>query len=299
MKQTLAWGTAGVAAAAVAAVVLTAGAAPAEPGPRNTAGAVARQVVQAAPAGIDAGNPALRFGQAGATVSAALDGKDVASVKLKAATFKGSSARIVLTVTALRPFTLAPDRFTLGDADGNENSPTNQRVERIGVGTRDIVLDFEDIGPPEALLWVPQDEAADPDDSGVAGNWVLPPTLDAGETALQYTQKGETVRAALDGTTVASVSLKSWRWSGTAGKVVLTVTTTRPFTIDPMMFNLAADDSNENSPTNEELVRVGAGTHDVTLDFEGFRSPGALLWTPQEAKSDDDGIAGDWTLSPR
>jgi hypothetical protein len=121
--------------------------------------------------------------------------------------------------------------------------------------------------------------------------------IDAGAKALTYAARGKTVTASLDGKPVATLAFTSWTWSGNAGKVVLTVTATRPFTIDPMTFNLVADDSNENSPTNR-TVSVGIGTQDVALNFDGFRSPGALLWTPQEPKTDDDdGIVIYWELT--
>jgi hypothetical protein len=129
----------------------------------------------------------------------------------------------------------------------------------------------------------------------------LPPSLppiDATAQDLTYVQTKKTVTASLGGTEVARLTLKSWTWSGMSGSVVLTVTAARPFTIAPERFNLAAYDSNENSPAETKPLTVPAGTRDITLTFADVRSPGALLWAPQEPKNDtDDGIAGDWPLT--
>ncbi len=125
----------------------------------------------------------------------------------------------------------------------------------------------------------------------------LPP-IDATAQDLTYVQTKKTVTASLGGTEVARLTLKSWTWSGMSGSVVLTVTAARPFTIAPERFNLAAYDSNENSPAETKPVTVPVGTRDVTLTFTDIRSPGALLWAPQEPKNGtDDGIAGDWPLT--
>jgi hypothetical protein len=127
----------------------------------------------------------------------------------------------------------------------------------------------------------------------------LPP-VDATDPDLEYKQRQKTVTATLDGAEVAGVTLKSWSWSGTSGSVVLTVVAARPFTIAPEMFNLTADDLNENSPANTMPVTVPAGTRDITLDFEGPRFPGALIWLPQAPEDDndnDDGIAATWPLT--
>jgi hypothetical protein len=286
------YATAGVAAAAAIAVVT-----PAAGHGRDNTGA-ARKPAAAPVKAVDTGDRSVCYDQYGATVRAAKDGDDIADMRLTSFSVAGTTAKVHLTVTAKRPILVAPDRFTLGDSAGNENSPTATKPVHLPAGTRELVLEFRDVAKPEALLWVPQDEPCSPDAADVAGNWVLPPTLDAGDAQIRYSQKGKTVTATVAGARVASLTLDNWRWSARSGDVVLTVDATRPFTIDPQTFNLAAHDSNENAPTGEELLRIKPGKQRITLHFDGVKRPGALLWAPQEPQdADDDGIAADWNLS--
>jgi hypothetical protein len=123
-------------------------------------------------------------------------------------------------------------------------------------------------------------------------------SVDAGALDLDYTQTGNTVTATLDGRNVATVTFKTWAWSGSAGSVVLTVDARQTFTIDPMTFSVDGSDGyNENSPMNEDLVRVPAGNQDVTLRFPDVEGPTGLKWTPQDGKATDgESTAGFWTL---
>jgi hypothetical protein len=135
---------------------------------------------------------------------------------------------------------------------------------------------------------------------GVAASATAPalPPVDAADGRLRYTQQGRTVTASLNGTTVATVALASWSWSGNSGSVLLTVTATRPLTLAPDgLFVDGADGHNEISPKNLRPIAVATGQQQVRLQFTGQGAPTGLSWVmdgPQDA--DGDGFVGTWEL---
>jgi hypothetical protein len=136
--------------------------------------------------------------------------------------------------------------------------------------------------------------------SAPAGSTATPSLIDAADPDLDYIETDGVISAWRNGTRVASLKVKTFKWSESGGSVVLSVTASQPFEIDPTAFSADGEGGHsENSPTNQKLVRVPIGSQDFTLAFEDVESPSGLKWTPQDGNPDDDnGMAGVLPLPP-
>ncbi len=116
MKQTLAWGAAGVAAAAVAAVILSAGAATAEPGRRNAVVAVAQNAVQTPPVeNIDDDLEDVTYTESDGMVTAWVNGKKVATFPVGTWKWSGSAPQTGVVVDTTEEFVIDLGSFDPGD----------------------------------------------------------------------------------------------------------------------------------------------------------------------------------------
>jgi hypothetical protein len=244
--------------------------------PAAPAGAVASYQV-AGP--VDASDPAVRYTQKGNTVTATRDGKVVATISLKSASYTKESGRIELTVQAKQPFALDTERFVLYDAEG-ENSADEARTIRVNAGTHTIALDFADTHRPEALGWVPQDG-----EDG-AGVWELAGAgvVNAGDAGVTYTQSGNVVTATRNGKVIATIELHLANAGEDAAQAELTVTAKQPFTLDTDRFVVYDAEGGENSADEARTIRVDAGTHTFGLHFNEVSLPEALGWVPQDGE---------------
>jgi hypothetical protein len=122
MRQTLAWGTAGVAAAAVAAVLFTVGAATAEPGRPNAVVAVAQNAVQEPPAEeIDVDLDDVTYTESDGMVTAWANGKKVASFPVGTWEWSGSAPETGVEVDATEEVVLDPGSFDPGELPINKD----------------------------------------------------------------------------------------------------------------------------------------------------------------------------------
>ncbi|MCM4082716.1 hypothetical protein [Paractinoplanes hotanensis] len=144
--------------AAAATTAACAGVAAADVQVAPAAPAPAATTAPAAPAtAIDDRDPALKYEQDGSVVTVTKKAAKVATVTLTSAGYGKNSARIVLSVAAARPFVIDPAMFTLYDAEGWENDPTQTGTVRFESGTGSLTLTFTGTpAQPVALGWVPQ-----------------------------------------------------------------------------------------------------------------------------------------------
>jgi hypothetical protein len=228
---------------------------------------------------VDASDPAVRYTQKGNTVTATRDGKVVATISMKSASYTDEHGTIELTVTAKQPFVLNTDRFVLYDAEG-ENSADEDRTIRVDAGTQTITLDFADTAKPEALGWVPQDG-----EDG-AGMWDLADAsvTKASDPSVTYTQKGKVVTATRGGKVIATIELHLANATDDAAQAEITVTAKQPFVLDTEQFLVYDADGGENSADEARTIRVDAGTHTFGLHFEDVDLPEALGWVPQDGE---------------
>ncbi len=228
---------------------------------------------------VDASDPAVRYTQKGNTVTATRDGKVVATISMKSATYTKTFGVIELTVTAKQPFIVDTDLFVLYDAEG-ESSAGEPRKIRVDAGTQTIELDFADTDRPEAVGWVPQDG-----EDG-AGLWKLAGAgvVKASDGGVTYTQKGDTVTATRDGKVVATIELHLANAGEDAAQAELTVTAKQPFALDTDRFLVYDADGGENSVDEARTIRVDAGTHTFGLHFEEVNGAEALGWVPQDGE---------------
>ncbi len=228
---------------------------------------------------VDASDPAVRYAQKGNTVTATRDGKVVATISMKSASYTKESGTIELTVTAKQPFIVDTNRFVLYDLEG-ENSAEEDRTIRVDAGTHTISLDFADTGQPEAFGWVPQDG-----EDG-AGVWELAGAgvVKAGDAGVTYTQKGKIVTATRGGKVVATIELHLANAGDDAAQAELTVTAKQPFALDTDQFVVYDGDGGENGADETRTIRVDAGTHTFGLHFNDTGLPEALGWVPQDGE---------------
>ncbi len=227
---------------------------------------------------VDASDPAVRYTQKGNTVTATRDGKVVATVSMKSATYNKEFGSIELTVTAKQPFVLDTDLFVLYDAEG-ENGADDAGKIRVDAGTRTIELQFNDTDRPKALGWVPQDG------EGGAGLWKLAGAgvIKAADASLTYTQKGDVVTATRNGKVVATIELHLANADDDAAQVEMTVTAKQPFALDTDRFVVYGAEG-EHGADEARTIRVDAGTHTFGLHFDDVNGPEALGWVPQDGE---------------
>ncbi len=122
MKQTLAWGTAGVAAAAAAAVFLSAGAATAEPARRNAVVAVTQNAAQAAPAENDEYSlDDVTYTESDGMVTAWVNGKKVATFPMGIWKWTSEAPETGIEVDTSEEFVMDPDSYDPGEIPIDED----------------------------------------------------------------------------------------------------------------------------------------------------------------------------------
>jgi hypothetical protein len=118
----------------------------------------------------------LRYTSSGKTVTVSLEGKTVATLKLKSWSETRTGVEVVFIAEATtRPFTFEAMNFTLGvnsDSSDNEHPAVNLETVEIPVGRKEVALEFDTSEPAEVLIWTMQ-RPDDLDGDGVVMMWTL------------------------------------------------------------------------------------------------------------------------------
>ena len=81
------------------------------------------------------------------------------------------------------------------------------------------------------------------------------------------------------------MALSSAVYTKTSGHVVFAVTGQQPLLLDTSLFIVYDSFGGENTATRSAMLRLGAGAHTVTLDYQLVNRAEAVGWAPSNGEA--------------
>ena len=240
---------------------------------------------------LDSRQPEVSYRQHEGTVTADLDGTAVATLTLTSVTYNRSGGQLRLTVTADRDFLLSESDFIWEDDGGSIDQGPVDADRAVHVTSRrpqSVVIDFRR-GGKGPVVWAPGAQR-------IAGAWKVSasasPVRAVDSRRITYLQRGDAVSVYNGAELVATLTLASRGTDGTAGRLLLTVSTVRNYSFPANEFIWEDKGGTDQSPLDgDRVLRVGANSSQTFAI--AFRTPGtgAVLWVTGKNHST---VAGTW-----